>query len=715
MTDQMREQMGATPRHDVGHIRQALKSRVEDLVSDLFPNGVRRGHVFYIGDTSGAPGKSLAIELAGERCGLWKDFATDQGGDLLDLWAAHHGLDATRHFPQILEQVATWLGMAVPLGSKVDATQDAPPSPSNIQSWDYLNVDGQLIARVYRQDTSEGKEYRPWDAQRRRYGMPTPRPLYRIPQIHESETVILVEGEKCADALSALGYAATTAMAGASAPFDKTDWSPLKGKTIIVWPDHDAPGQKYATTMQEKLPSIGLRELRIINPPRDKPAKWDAADAVLDGTDVASLIHSAHLVIKPSRQVQDWHAADRFQGQPRERQWLIEEIFPQAQASLLAASGGVGKSYLLLSLAREVAHHDGSWFNAPRVFGGALTSSGAALYITAEDDAIELHNRLNALGQIPSRLYVMPLPDAGGAQAFFAPDPLTKAPSTTGAWLELVSQFDGLSDLKLVVFDPLQPLCALDLNVPENAQFVCSRLAALASQTGAAVIVSHHFAKREAYTPEQAREAIRGTGGLVDGVRSVYALWHAKDDEAKSILKKLGLPYQRYAVVHGGVVKANGKANLDVATYVRDGRGLLCDRSDELIQLKSPGINLLPLLQDAIANAAADGKPYTKSGINGVYERRFEMDASLQLIGKHRLVGMVDELLANGKVVQAMADNSKSVKWLDVPTGDLALGNPNFTAGFLQRNNKSLKGSVNAKPLGVSSFEGGTRYGEHRE
>jgi hypothetical protein len=163
------------------------------------------------------------------------------------------------------------------------------------------------------------------------------------------------------------------------------------------------------------------------------------------------------------------------------------------------------------------------------------------------------------------------------------------------------------------------------------------------------------------------------------------------------------------------VVKANGKANLDVTTYVRDGRGLLCDRSDELIQLKSPGINLLPLLQDAIANAAADGKPYTKSGINGVYERRFEMDASLQLIGKHRLVGMVDELLASGKVVQAMADNSKSVKWLDVPTGDLALGNPNFTAGFLHRNSKSFKGSVNAKPPGVSSFEGGTRYGEHRE
>lgn len=46
------------------------------------------------------------------------------------------------------------------------------------------------------------------------------------------------------------------------------------------------------------------------------------------------------------------------------------------------------------------------------------------------------------------------------------------------------------------------------------------RMAALAASTGAAVIVSHHFAKREASTPEQTREAIRGTGGLVDGVRA---------------------------------------------------------------------------------------------------------------------------------------------------------------------------------------------------
>jgi hypothetical protein len=402
---------------------------------------------------------------------------------------------------------------------------------------------------------------------------------------------------------------------------------------------------------------------------------------------------------QPKRQLSDWHAVDRFTGEPRQREWLVNGIFPMAQASLLAASGGVGKSFLLLSLAREVAGNDGNWFNAPTIFGGTVAAQGVAVYLTAEDDAIEIHNRLANLGVIPPRLYVVPLPDAGGAMALFAPDPTTKSPGTTAAWFELEAQFATLENVKLIIFDPLQPLCALDLNVPENAQFVCSRLAALAARTGASVIVSHHFAKREASTPEQAREAIRGTGGLVDGVRSVYTLWQPREDDARAVLKQLHLPFQRGAVVCGGVVKANGRADLKVVTFVRDDRGLLCDRSDDLYRLKTTSDDLLPLLKQAIADAAADGKPYTRTGLNGLHARRFEMPEELHNVGKHTFVSMVDALLARQDIVQAMADNSKSVKWLDVPDGDVARGDPQFTVGHIRRHRDG--------PNSVSAMEAG--------
>ncbi len=386
-------------------------------------------------------------------------------------------------------------------------------------------------------------------------------------------------------------------------------------------------------------------------------------------------------------QIRDWQAQVRFAGTPEPRRWLVEGIFPLAQPALVAASGGVGKSFLLLALARAVAAECGQWLNKPEQFGSFLTNHGAAVYFTAEDDAIEVHNRLRALGEIPDRLYVVPLPDAGGARPLFSPNPQTKAPGTTPVWQDWEAQLQAMDGLTLVVFDPLQPLCALDLNVPENAQFVCSRLAALAASTGAAVIVSHHFAKREATTPEQAREAIRGTGGLVDGVRAVYALWLPKEEVVNTVCKRLNMPPKRGQVVQGGVVKANGRANLQVTTYVRDERGLLCDHSEPLRTQSGAYPDQLALMREAIATAAHSGKPYTKTGINGVYERRFELPAAFQEIGKHRLVGMVEALLTSGEIVQALAagSSSRSVKWLDVPEGRIAGGEDHFQPGFVQR------------------------------
>lgn len=437
------------------------------------------------------------------------------------------------------------------------------------------------------------------------------------------------------------------------------------------------------------MQNIGSRIKRVTIPP-GRPRKWDAADAVAEQFDVPALLAAATPVAAAGApatrfDITQWHAAERFAGAPQPRRWLVEGVFPKAQAALVAAAGGVGKSFLLLSLAREVAAFDGVWANAPTLFGGALSGSGVAIYVTAEDDAIEVHNRLIALGPIPERLYAIPLPDAGGAVALFAPDRATRAPAVTAAWQELERQLQAMAGLRLVVLDPLQPLCALDLNVPENAQFVCSRLATLAASTGASVIVSHHFAKREASTPEQAREAIRGTGGLVDGVRSVYALWSPKPDEAMSICENLHEPFARGRVVMGAVVKANGKANLKVTTFLRDPRGLLLDRSQDLRRPSQTDVDLLPALKAAIARAAAEGKPYTKTGGNGVYERRHELPAAFHTVGKHRLAEWVGALLERAELVMAMAQGSTVVKWLDVPNGPVARGEAEFVVGHLGR------------------------------
>ncbi len=676
-----------TPRRDKDEVRARLLDQLESVLLYLFPRGKRRGKQFVVGNLQGAPGDSLVIELEGPKRGLWIDFDTGESGDVLALWACVRGYTLPADFSDLLDDAGDWL--LVPRIAPAPAVRPAAAYDDlgpHTGKWDYVGTDGQLLACVYRYDTPTGKQYRPWDARARAMRMREPRPLYNLPAVAASDAVVLVEGEKCADALMQLGVVATTAMGGASTAIGKADWTPLAGKTVAVWPDHDEAGARYADAVIPKLIQVGAK-VRRVTVPHDKPKKWDAADAVTEGFGVEGLLRSSRPVADAvqSLDITCWRAADRFVGEPQVRRWLVDGVFPQAQAALIAAAGGVGKSFLLLALAREVAAFDGIWANAPTLFGGALAGHGVAIYVTAEDDAIEVYNRLNVLGPIPDRLYVLPLPDAGGAVPLFAPDPSTRGPATTTAWTDLERQLKAMPGLRLVVLDPLQPLCALDLNVPENAQFVSSRLAALAASTGAAVIVSHHFAKREASTPEQAREAIRGTGGLVDDVRSVYALWNPKEEQAKATCKTLGEPFERGRVVMGGVVKANGRANLRVTTFLRDARGLLVDRSQDVARAGKSDVDLLPALKAAIARAAAEGQPYTKTGGNGVYERRHELPEAFHAIGKHRLADWVGSLLDREELVKAMAQGSKLVKWLDVPGGPVASGQAVFVTGHLGR------------------------------
>lgn len=278
---------------DTEVLRGALLNRLEAVLPYLFPQGRIRGSKFYIGDVDGTPGKSMVVELDGPRRGLWKDFSTEDGGDVLDLWAMSRGLSARHDFPRVVEEVRQWLGFASPITRP--AVREVRSVPLDelgpyTAKWDYCTAQGELIACVYRYDPPTGKEFRPWDVRARKWRAPDPRPIYNLPAVSTSRTVVLVEGEKCADALMGVGMVATTAMNGARAPVDKTDWSPLKGKDVLIWPDRDPPGWEYAENAAKACALAGCNSVAILVPPPDKPDKWDAADGVAQGFDCAAFV-----------------------------------------------------------------------------------------------------------------------------------------------------------------------------------------------------------------------------------------------------------------------------------------------------------------------------------------------------------------------------------------------------------------------------------------
>lgn len=122
------------------------------------------------------------------------------------------------------------------------------------------------------------------------WGAPSgPWPLYNRTRIMESDTIIIVEGEKCVHALQDIGIVATTSPGGAGKAFH-ADWGLLAGKRVILWPDNDAPdpktgkraGHEHMNDVRQILsnldpcPRIGVLDFSA------QPEKWDAADCVAE-------------------------------------------------------------------------------------------------------------------------------------------------------------------------------------------------------------------------------------------------------------------------------------------------------------------------------------------------------------------------------------------------------------------------------------------------
>ena len=143
---------------------------------------------------------------------------------------------------------------------------------------------GETDMIVLRASTATGKTFRMAHKKGNEYIMkapPKPWPLYRRDLIAASDEIIITEGEKAAEALIDIGFAATTAPGG-SGKAGLCDWSPLEGKKVILWPDNDEPGANHMDSVQEIL-------LQFDNPPQIKrlapaeillEAKEDAYDFV---------------------------------------------------------------------------------------------------------------------------------------------------------------------------------------------------------------------------------------------------------------------------------------------------------------------------------------------------------------------------------------------------------------------------------------------------
>jgi hypothetical protein len=705
-------------KQEIQDIKSSLETQLERVLFHLLPKGVRHGNKFLIGSIAGEPGQSLDIPLSGNLKGMWKDFASGEGGDIIKLWQVTRGLS----FRDTMEEIRAYLGHTkpggvsrakLPVATEVQTlpiqtgqvrTFQAPEGvlPPPTKTWHYRNADGVIIGSQTRYDMPDGsKQFRPYCNKQARSTFPTPRPLYNVPEIIQASLVFIVEGEKCADALTGAGHTATTLMGGANTPTDKVDLSPLQGKDVVIWPDNDEPGRKYADNIATALQGIAS-SISVVTTPDIMPEKWDAADALdVPGFDVQLFITNNVLAWqapvpepppKPRICLADWRVEDRYAGKAPERQWLMSGAMPLGVVGILAASGGVGKSMVMLDLALKVTTQ--GWGNKltgdkPECIGYSVEQFGAAVIITAEDDIGEVHRRLEAMDPdnrrmtAEGRLIIVPLPNSGGPSPFVVPGGPDRGPQKTEIYDQLKAQLLEIPNLRFIGFDPMASFVMADINAdPAVGAFTMGLFAQLATETGATVLLSHHITKggssRDAdiMNAKVLRNRIRGSTAIVDGVRFALGLWEPSEKDARSICDAMAMNYRPNLIFQGQLVKANFKNIDETQTYVRDESGVLrcITAALKLTGLKDD--DLIDMLVLAVAENAAKHEPFSKRGASdGILERREKLPTLFHEMGRDRMRGLVDSAMLSGRIVRCRINGAGNTpKWLDVPSGPVATG-----------------------------------------
>ncbi|STY31506.1 DNA primase (bacterial type) [Legionella wadsworthii] len=104
------------------------------------------------------------------------------------------------------------------------------------------------------------------------------KPLYNLHNLAEqSEALVwIVEGEWCADALSHLGVLSLTS--GSADSVITTDWQPLSGREVIIWPDNDNAGERFAKAVISELRLLGCKLWQVNVDALNLPPKGDAVD-----------------------------------------------------------------------------------------------------------------------------------------------------------------------------------------------------------------------------------------------------------------------------------------------------------------------------------------------------------------------------------------------------------------------------------------------------
>lgn len=180
----------------------------------------------------------------------------------------------------------------------------------------YRNERGEPIYwRARLKNTTTGEKWiRPfwWNGEAFALGEPPApaggKPLYGLEllALHPDADVMVCEGENKSDIINKLvmqqgGGEIVALTSGSTGTAQAANWQPLAGRHVVIWPDNDEPGAKYAADVSAMLQGIAASVAVLDVAPLNLPHKGDAVDWVKDGGNAAALLEMVKGSVKPAQ------------------------------------------------------------------------------------------------------------------------------------------------------------------------------------------------------------------------------------------------------------------------------------------------------------------------------------------------------------------------------------------------------------------------------
>lgn len=537
-------------------ISAMLSRDAERVTRHLLGDGKRVGQELRYGDAAGSAGQSLGVHLTGDKAGVWCDFASGEGGDLIDLWATSRSIDLS----EAIRQAKEYLGLRdVPLAGKVatvapiarpkgiaglgpgethwltDARKLSPEAVaayklvsrgSGVVGFPYLLPDGALVAMKFR-STTEDKYWAEAGGAKALFGWQAIPPT--------SRSVVLCEGELKALAWWDYGFPALSVPFGGGDK-GKQDWIEVeydrlaRFDLIYLAMDEDGPGKAAAEAIMERL---GPERCAIVSHPLPNEPGAKCINACVRASVSRAAVEAAIREAKP-RDPEELRAASEYaddvaamfantaQEVGIRTPWTKvgdSLVFRPGELTVIAGINGHGKSQAVGFMAADAM----CW--------------GAKVCVASLEFRVRAW-LFRLVRQIAAR-----------------PDPAGKHVRDILAWLGdgLLWAFDaqGTADWKrmIEVFRYARRRYGVDLFVIDNLtglgigeedyqgqKSVALALSNFARDENCHVWLVHHIRKGNSEHEQPDKMDIKGSGAITDLASTVLTVWRNKAKEAKRLM-----------------------------------------------------------------------------------------------------------------------------------------------------------------------------------